>query len=96
MSQYTAFIKEKNVELITSLLNNPALASIANTQVFVAVLLALLIYRLLAPIVDFLNPFIILLRIVDSVKRALAKSTNSVGTECYGASSRGNALKTRG
>lgn len=82
------------MELITSFLNNPAFAAIANAQVFVAVLLALLVYRLLAPIVDFFNPFIMVLKGIDATKRALLARRSSVGTGCYG-SSRGAALKTR-
>lgn len=60
------------MELITSLLNNPEFSSVANTQVFVAVLLALLVYRVLAPIVDLFNPFIILLKVIDAAKRTMA------------------------
>lgn len=83
------------MELITSYLNNPVFASIANTQVFVAVLLALLIYRLFAPVIDFLNPFIMFLRLLDSAKRAFLARAKNAGTECY-VGSRDNTLKTRG
>ena len=57
----------------TSLLNNPIFASFVNPQVFFAVLLALLVYRLVSPVIDYLNPFIILINAVYMIKTALLR-----------------------
>ncbi len=59
------------MELVTSLLKNPTFASFVNPQVFVAVLLALLVYRLVAPVIDYLNPFIMLINALYAIKDRL-------------------------
>lgn len=59
------------MELIRSLLNNPDLNSLANVQVLVAVLLALLVYRLVSPVIDYFNPFSFVIGIFHDTKSAL-------------------------
>lgn len=49
---------------IEMLLQDPLVSSYVNIQVFVAVLLALLVYRIVAPVVDILNPLSILADVV--------------------------------
>jgi len=77
---------------ITSLLNNPQFTALVNAQVFAAVLLALLVYRLVAPIIDFFNPFFMLLRVMDAAKKALPLNSGATGAVCY-SSSNGGASK---
>ena len=59
------------MEFFISLLKNPTFASLVNPQVFVAVLFALLVYRLLAPVIDYLNPFIMLINAIYAIKTRL-------------------------
>ena len=61
------------MSFLTSLLNNPIFASFVNPQVFFAVLLALLVYRLVSPVIDYLNPFIMLINAVYAIKTALLR-----------------------
>lgn len=60
---------------LISLLNHPAISSLAiNPNVFLSVLLALLIYRIVLPVIDFVNPFIWIIRGIYAVKfRLLTK-----------------------
>ncbi len=64
---------------LTSLINDQTLAAMVNVQAFIAVLLALLVYRLVAPVIDFLNPFIMLISALYRMKDALAHRVNDSG-----------------
>ena len=59
------------MEIVTSVLSNQTLVSFVNVQVFAAVLLALLVYRVVAPLIDYLNPVIMLLNGITAIKVAL-------------------------
>lgn len=71
------------MEFVTSLLNNPTFASFANPQVFVAVLLALLVYRLVSPVIDYLNPFTMLINAVHVIKTGLFRRSLNIGKACF-------------
>lgn len=64
---------------LNSIIDPHALATVINSQVFVAVLLALLVYRLVAPVIDFLNPFIMLIGGFFRLKEALAHRAKNYG-----------------
>lgn len=70
------------MEHISSLMNNPAFSALVNAQVFAAVLLSLIVYRLVSPIIDFLNPFIILVGVIYKIKTALLRNSRATGAVC--------------
>ncbi|QOU76425.1 hypothetical protein JAB4_059250 (plasmid) [Janthinobacterium sp. HH102] len=80
------------MEFVTSLLNNPTFALFVNPQVFVAVLLALLVYRLVSPVIDYLNPFTMLINAVHAIKTGLFRRSLDRGKACFVGGS-GSALK---
>lgn len=70
------------MEHITFLLNNPAFTALVNTQVFTAILLALIVYRLISPVIDLLNPFFMLIGIINMIKTALQRKSHCTGAAC--------------
>lgn len=81
------------MEYITSLLNNPAFSALVNTQAFTAILLALIVYRLMSPVIDILNPIFMLISIINKIKSALLRNSHTTGAACI-PSGRGGALKS--
>lgn len=77
------------MEHITSILNNPAFTALVNTQIFTAILLALTVYRLISPVIDLLNPFFMLIGIVNTVKNALLRNSHTTGAACHPSGSGG-------
>lgn len=81
------------MEYITSLLNNQAFSALVNTQAFTAILLALIVYRLMSPVIDFLNPIFMLIGIINKIKTVLLRNSHTTGTACL-PRARGGALKS--
>lgn len=71
------------MEHIIFFLNNPAFTALVNTQVFASILLALLVYRLISPVIDFLNPFFMLIGIINKIKTALLRNSHTTGAACH-------------
>ena len=59
------------METIAVLTHNPMLISLVNMPVFGAILLALIVYRIVSPLIDFLNPLIILTNLGWKLRDAL-------------------------
>lgn len=58
------------IETITTWIHNLAFTSIVNMPVFIAILLALVAYRVLAPLIDFFNPVIIVTNVGWTLRHA--------------------------
>lgn len=81
-----------NMQMILHALKNPAVTELANTQVLMAVLIALLIYRLISPIIDLLNPITMLVNALFAIRAALFRKTVDMGTRCFTGNSRHHVL----
>ena len=62
--------------------NYLAANGLASAPLYAQLLISFLCYRLLAPLVDFINPLLWLPKGVELVKQALLKQPNMVGTRC--------------
>lgn len=71
------------MELIRSLLNNSELNSFANVQVLVSVLIALLVYRVVAPVIDYFNPLSFAISIFHDAKEVLINKLIKVRHKKY-------------
>lgn len=68
------------MEFLNSLLTHPTIAALVlNPQVFIAVLLALTVYRICVPVIDFLNPFRIVIHGYYKAKFALISKMKNAG-----------------
>lgn len=65
------------MEAITNLIHNPTLLSLVNMPVFGAILLALVVYRIASPLIDFINPLIILTNFGWHLRRFLGSAVRN-------------------
>lgn len=76
---------------IHALLSNAELNTYANTQVLVAVLIALVVYRLVSPIIDLFNPFSIVLDVGYKVTSLIVAAIRKARYKPYMGASAGGS-----